>query len=193
MRKIIITIIITAFITTIFTLLITGALSEIYSIFKGNWPKMEQLNKEVESSVASQIIVFVSEPDDDIASSSFETEGQIKDYIAEIAEENNVNPVLALKIAECESNFKNVCNYSCGCSCGIGIYQMLQSTFDEAVEKLLKERNKVDCSEVFVDECYDFSPYSIKQNIDIAIWLMSQDEYSRWNNSKHCWGNYYNN
>ena len=101
------------------------------------------------------------------AMDEIETIEQVKDYIRETSEFYGVEPELALKIAECESNFRNVCNEKYGCSSGIGIYQILQSTFDEVV--------------------VGWSPHNIKENISVAIWLMSEGELWRWQPSKHCW------
>lgn len=105
---------------------------------------------------------------------------EYKSYIRLVARNYGVDEILALRIANVESEFRNVCN-SGGCIYGIGVFQIVQSTFDEAVEKMY-----VDYSELGY-ELSGISPYNIKDNIDVAIYMMSRGEYWRWNASKSCW------
>jgi len=94
-----------------------------------------------------------------------ETTDQIKNYIVEVAEYYGVDKDLALRIAFCESTYRNVCNIG-GCEYGQGIYQFVLGTWNEQCE------GDID---------------NPKDNIDCAIKLFSKGEYWRWNSSKGCW------
>jgi len=71
-----------------------------------------------------------------------------------------------LEIAKAESQYKNVCNKQYGCGAGIGIFQIVQTTFDENCEG---------------------SPYDIKDNIVCGIKMIKNGDYWRWSQSKHVW------
>jgi len=94
-----------------------------------------------------------------------ETTDQIKNYIVEVAEYYGVDKDLALRIAFCESTYRNVCNIG-GCEYGQGIYQFVLGTWNEQCE------GDID---------------NPKDNIDCAIKLFSKGEYWRWNSSKDFW------
>ncbi len=94
------------------------------------------------------------------------SEEEIKTYIRLTAKVYGVPEELALKIAEAESDFRNICNHQ-SCLLGEGIFQFEPITWEEQCE------GEVD---------------NIKDNIDCAIKLFSRDEYWRWNPSRHEWG-----
>jgi len=124
------------------------------------------------------------------------TTEDIKEYIIRAARFYEVDPNLALKIAECESQFKNVCNYQYGCIAGIGIYQIVMGTFRETIERMVIERGGIFLT-TFPDEGIAvhfsnsspviFSPHNIQDNINAAIWMMSEGEFWRWSQSEKCW------
>lgn len=95
-----------------------------------------------------------------------ETPEDIKLYIRERAPVHGVDPELAIGIAKCESNFRNVCNERYGCRSGISIFQIVKTTFDEQCEG---------------------DVYDVKDNIDCALKMMSRGEYWRWDSSSKCW------
>uniref|UniRef100_A0A6H1ZF92 Transglycosylase SLT domain-containing protein n=1 Tax=viral metagenome TaxID=1070528 RepID=A0A6H1ZF92_9ZZZZ len=90
---------------------------------------------------------------------------EIKNYIISEAKYYDIDPELALRIAEAESDFRNICCYK-GREFGQGIYQFEPITWEEQCE------GEVD---------------NIKNNIDCAIKLFSRDEYWRWNSSRSEW------
>ncbi len=107
---------------------------------------------------------------------------QIKAYITKVSEQYGIDPALPLKIAECEANFKNVCNYAVGCVGGIGIFQLTSETFNEALERM-----KEDGWNIWNIELPNtYSPYKIDQNISVALWLMNEGEYERWDATAQC-------
>lgn len=162
------------------------------NLIDSEWEYIDSINKESSRiEIITEVIDTMSEAEITATQEYFklETIEQIKDYIIKIAEQYRVNPELALKIAECESKFRNICNEKYGCSSGIGIYQILQSTFDEAAKRIDKEHFYAVAYIGGAQEriyIYD-DPYDIKQNIDVAIWLMSKGEYERWDMSAWCW------
>lgn len=135
---------------------------------------------------SSQEKPAVAEDDLVPAFSLLETTDEIKDYIRLKANFLSVDPDLALKIADCESNFRNVCNEQYGCIGGIGVYQIVQSTFDEAMPKASELLYPVS---QYIQPHYRYDdPYEIDDNISVALWMMSQGEYWRWEASSKCWG-----
>ena len=74
---------------------------------------------------------------------------------------------LAVKIAHCESKFKNVPN-SDGSRYGIGVMQIVQTTFDENCEG---------------------DVWNADDNIRCAVKMMAKGELWRWDMSRHCWDN----
>jgi hypothetical protein len=95
---------------------------------------------------------------------------QIKQYISLKALTYGVPQDIALKIAFCESNYRNICNQKYGCRGGIGIYQIVQSTFDEQCEG---------------------DPHDIRDNIECGVKMMSKSYYHKWLPSQHCWASTY--
>lgn len=73
------------------------------------------------------------------------------------------------KIIECESNFRNICNYD-GCRYGIGVAQIIQTTADYCSKKLGKEIN----------------PYNPMDNIECANWLIENEGVRHWKQSVNC-------
>jgi len=90
---------------------------------------------------------------------------EIKSYIRLRLREKNVDSVLALRIANAESEFVNKCNTG-GCRYGIGVFQIVQTTFNEQCQGNI---------------------YNNADNINCAIKMMSKNQYWRWNQSKSCW------
>lgn len=90
---------------------------------------------------------------------------EYKSYIKLVAREQWVDPTLALRIANAESEFRNVNNTN-GSKFGIGIFQIVQSTFDEQCQGDI---------------------YNEADNINCAIKMMSKNQYYRWNPSKLKW------
>jgi len=134
--------------------------------------KLAEDNRPV-SVISSEEVVQQEDITPDSATNNtsnpaFSSVAEIKDYIQTKAEGYGVDPELALAIAEAESDFRNICCYK-GCEFGEGIYQFEPITWEEQCE------GEVD---------------NIQDNIDCAIKLFSRDEYWRWKNSEHEWGNY---
>ena len=77
-----------------------------------------------------------------------------------------IDDELPLEIARAESQYKNVCNKQYGCSAGIGIFQIVQTTFDENCEG---------------------SPYDVKDNIKCGIKMIKDGDTWRWSQSMHVW------
>lgn len=77
-----------------------------------------------------------------------------------------IDDELPLEIARAESQYKNVCNKQYGCSAGIGIFQIVQTTFDENCEG---------------------SPYDVKDNIKCGIKMIKDGDTWRWSQSIHVW------
>lgn len=139
---------------------------------------------EVQRSPSGEEVVDEDRPALNVVTST----EQIKDYIILKAFAYDVPEDIALKISECESGFRNVCNFQYGCSGGIGIYQITKSTFDETVGRMFTEADGMFCPEGMLDDCVDvWSPYNIKDNINVGIYLMSKSEYWRWRPSQECW------
>lgn len=116
----------------------------------------------MEASVRGQEAVFSPYN----APESFKTsDPNIPDLIRANALKNDLNPELPLAIVEAESQFKNICN-SEGCEYGIGIFQIVQSTFDEQCEG---------------------DVYNEEDNINCGIKLLKQGDYWRWEQSKDKW------
>ena len=153
-----------------------------------SWSFTEELKERVEAreEVEEEVEVIAE----------ITTKAEIKGYIRETAINYGVDPDLALKIAECESDFKNVCNYEYGCMGGIGIYQIVMGTFRETIERMVIERGGIFLT-TFPDEGIAvhisgespvvFSPHNIEDNINAALWLMSEGELWRWSQSQHNW------
>lgn len=132
----------------------------------------------------------IIEPNKSFTATTIEmTKEEIKAYIRETARRYGVDENKALKIAECESNFQNICNYEYGCSGGIGIFQLTQETFDEARERMgrVESFRGGELIASYIKSGTPESPYNIQDNIKVAIYLMSKGEYLRWEKSKHCW------
>ena len=72
---------------------------------------------------------------------------------------------LAFAIARAESHYRNICNYD-DCTKGIGVFQIVQSTFDEQ------------CSG---------DPYVVEDNVRCAVKMLLNREYWRWEQSAHEW------
>lgn len=117
--------------------------------------------EKVATDIVSEVSANTSDPDFRVV----ETTEQIKAYIIEVSEQYGIDSELPLKIAECESNFRNICCYL-GCKFGQGIYQFEPITWAEQCE------GEID---------------NPKDNIDCAIKLLSRDEKWRWNNSRSEW------
>jgi len=121
----------------------------------------------------------------------------IKAYIRETAGRYGVDVELALKIANCESSFRNIVNEEYGAVGGIGIFQIVQSTFDEAVEEMIDEQGcwgenntpwdlSIKNYSTF-ELAENVSPYNIKDNIEVAMYLLSIGGEKHWDASRHCW------
>jgi len=131
--------------------------------------KLAEDNRPV-SVISSEEVVQQEDITPDSATNNtsnpaFSSVEDIKDYIRLKAMEFEVNPELAVRIAEAESDFRNICCYK-GCEFGEGIYQFEPITWEEQCE------GEVD---------------NIQDNIDCAIKLFSRDEYWRWNSSRSEW------
>ena len=126
--------------------------------------KIEQMTQIVEAlterlSEVTEAPVTREEP------KTLNSRDDIKKYITEQSVALGVDCDVSLRIAECESGFRNVCNvYSC--DNGIGIYQILQSTFEE--------------------QC-DGDVYNARDNIDCALKMLKDGQLWRWDQSRHCW------
>lgn len=92
----------------------------------------------------------------------------IKQSIINYAEEYNVDTVLALRIAWCESGFKNVANVN-GEQYGAGIFQFIRSTWE------------ANC---------DGDVWHERDNIQCAMKLLANGEQSRWGTATTSWGSY---
>jgi len=88
------------------------------------------------------------------------------------SDQYGVDEQLSKKIAFCESGFNNVCNYKFGCTGGMGIFQIVRSTFDETRERMGLAPS---------------DPMNVRDNIQAGIWLISQGELWRWDPSVKCW------
>lgn len=179
--------------------LLIGCISELKHRFTEDLVPLTEEEPAPDITPLTQVIDAISEKQiEDVREEyRFETTNDKIDYIRETAEQFGVDPDIALRIARCESydSIINTCHCDSGtpyqnncvenCSKGIGIYKILQSTFDETLERMKK-----DSWLIWNKEHQDwYSPHKIEQNVFVALWLMSQDEYWRWNQSKHCWGN----
>jgi len=89
-----------------------------------------------------------------------------QDKIKAVAGSFGLNSAIPLAIAGAESEYKNVCNAEIGCVGGIGIFQIVQSTFDEQCEG---------------------DVYNEDDNIACGIKMMSNGEYWRWKPSSDKW------
>lgn len=105
-------------------------------------------------------------PQSNVGDAVIANNASVERLIKETAERYDVSAELALAIAEAESDFRNICNEKYGCSRGIGVYQIGQTTFDEQCEGNIFEN---------------------KNNIDCAISMMSQNQYWRWKQSYGKW------
>lgn len=76
-------------------------------------------------------------------------------------------------MARAESQYKNVCNIEKGCIAGIGIFQILQSTFDEQC--------KTTGTPIMTDV------YNEDDNIQCGIKMIKNEDYWRWNPSMDKW------
>ncbi|NQU99361.1 MAG: hypothetical protein HQ538_01365 [Parcubacteria group bacterium] len=95
----------------------------------------------------------------------FSIQEKIQIYAKEIDNYDTYIGVIADKIAWCETRFRNIPN-SQGTRYGIGVFQFVQSTWDEQCE-----------GDVWNE--YD--------NIRCALQLIKKGQLWRWNMSKHCW------
>ena len=77
------------------------------------------------------------------------------------------------RIIECESNWKNICNQKYGCYAGIGLAQIIPSTWKFA--KL---------NGLAVDD-----PFNEVDNLLTAIWLYENYGNKPWSQSQKCWIN----
>ena len=77
------------------------------------------------------------------------------------------------RIIECESNWKNICNQKYGCYAGIGLAQIIPSTWKFA--KL---------NGLAVDD-----PFNEVDNLLTAIWLYENYGNKPWLQSQKCWIN----
>lgn len=137
----------------------------------------------------------------------------IQAYIVAQSEIMGLDSDLSLRIAGCESypEFYNTCHCISGhpgngtcvedCRQGIGIFKITQSTFNETVGRMIDTFDygifdiKFDnCEEEYEDDPFirqrcdvANSPHNPKDNIDVALWLMKQGEYWRWDQSRVCW------
>jgi len=84
-----------------------------------------------------------------------------------------IDDEIPLAIANAESQFKNICNIEKGCTAGIGIFQIVQSTFDEQC----KSKGTPIMSDVYV----------IDDNIQCGIRMIKNGDYWRWNPSMNKW------
>jgi len=66
--------------------------------------------------------------------------------------------VLLEKIADCESDWRNICNVERGCKAGQGIFQLIPSTVKYCEQKLEK---KID-------------PFNKNDNLECAVWLLTE-------------------
>lgn len=93
-----------------------------------------------------------------------ETNEEIFDRIAE--GHSQYLKIIARAIVEAESQFVNVCNVEEGCVAGIGIFQIVQSTFDE--------------------QCGG-DVYDAEDNILCGFKMLENEEYWRWGESADVW------
>lgn len=107
---------------------------------------------------------------------------EIKDYITEWSDFFDVDVELALKIAECETHFRNICNEKYGCIAGIGPLQLVTSTFIETTGRIEAEYGGV---------IGDPDVYNYKHNILHGLFLQSKAEYWRWESTHKCWSSEY--
>lgn len=103
---------------------------------------------------------------------ALETKEEIKAYIRETARRYGVDEEKALRIAECESNFQNVCNYEYGDIGGMGIFQFIPQSWDYVMDKM---------------EIKNGDPYDIKLNIEAGVYLFATEGESHWGKSAGCW------
>ena len=87
--------------------------------------------------------------------------------------DHKVDLKMAYKIAECESSFRNICNYN-GCIYGMSIYQFVATTWQEYNEELGLQ----------------WDAMNINHNIQIAMYVMSKYGVRDWIQSAKC-HNYY--
>ncbi len=106
-----------------------------------------------------------------------------------LIEENS----LAYKIIDCESKWRpEVCNYDYGCRAGIGLWQIVVSTWNETIVKMA--RNDIDMPE----RCWQFMKHPISYerreiifdgecNLLVGRWLLENEGNKHWKQSEHCW------
>lgn len=92
------------------------------------------------------------------------TAEQIKRHISEYRA-NDRDLEIGLAIVSAESDYRNVCNTN-GCRYGIGVFQIVQSTFDEQCEG---------------------SPYIIEDNVKCGMKMIAQKDFFRWKQSMPKW------
>lgn len=89
-----------------------------------------------------------------------------RELITHFSSIDGINDEVPVAIASAESQFQNVCNKEKGCVAGIGIYQIVQSTFDE--------------------QCVG-SPYNIIDNVRCGVKMIAEGQYWRWKSSISKW------
>ncbi len=90
----------------------------------------------------------------------------VQEKIVNVSKYYGIEPDIPLAIAEAESDFINVCNKEIGCFGGIGVFQIVQSTFDEQC------RGDV---------------YDMEDNIFCGVRMIANREFWRWRPSAEVW------
>lgn len=78
------------------------------------------------------------------------------------------------RIAECESDWRNICNAK-GCEYGQGIFQLIPTTVKYCEEKLGKE----------------IDPFDEEESRECAAWLLTNEGPGHWGCSTCDWGTYH--
>ena len=100
-------------------------------------------------------------------------EPTVEEMIIEYATLKDVDPDLALRIARCESNFNpKAKNPNSSAS---GVYQWIKGSFEYYGKLYWK------------DDYYQKDRFNPKDNIELAIWVISTKGTSDWTESRHCW------
>ena len=92
-------------------------------------------------------------------------EETIQEKIKRISQEYEIDEILLLEIVRAESQFENKCNTK-GCKYGIGLAQIVQSTFDEQCEGDVKNE---------------------EDNLTCAAKMLKNGDYWRWEQSWDKW------
>ena len=106
-----------------------------------------------------------------------------------LVEENS----LAYKIIDCESKWKpNVCNNDYNCRAGIGLWQIVVSTWNQTIVRMSENnaympercwqlmRHPISCEKreiIFDGEC----------NLLVGLYLLENEGNKHWDMSKSCW------